>query len=668
MQSGGGGCKREALLKHRTYFPLVVILLIAWALRVVQFEAAPPGLIHDEVRNWLNIQLIYNGDIRVLYPYGGGREAFYLFIQAASFNLIGTNVYAARLPSLMFSMLGVAISYAFAKRLFGRSAGLIAALGFAVSFWGLMFARLAVRTGSMPVVALIAAYVYLRAVQRPVPRWWLYLLAGGLLGLTLYTYPSALIFPAVVGAWLVLHFLLERPSPRHIAPAVVSLMVMAAVIAPLVSAWRNPDATARADAVSAPLEALQQGDPSLVLANVGPVLGVFTVRGDVGLEFNVQNQPIFPTLPLGILFYLGVGWAIVGLIVSPRYRSGYALCLIWLVGLLVPTLVTEDPVNPSRTIGLLGIVYVFPAIVVCAVDPKVSAPLIKRDKARGLQVPRGFLGKGVLIIVSLALLIELAYTTRAYFSTWNQNEVVEFLYQREYREIADELDGVYAGPEVAIAGLTPYELDPATMQLYFTDDQLALGAGYFDPQTALLIPYHRPGTACVVLPDFVSLHPVLTERLDAWGYRDQFGNQRPRVRACGGFHSQLSPIYDLLEQPPLTSFSQGAQALASLIAVEVVQDANPMIVLTYWQTHQASPNELRIFLHAVDANDVILAQSDVLSVPAQQWRDGDLFVQVHELPMGEPSGVDGFNVGVYQPGSGVRLSTSDGRDMFSINN
>lgn len=637
-------------MKRRTYLPLVLILLAAWLLRVSQFESAPPGVIHDEVRNWLNIQLIYAGNIRVLYPYGGGREAFYLFIQAVSFKLIGTNLLAARFPSLMFSMFGVAISYAFAKRLFGKPAGLIAAAGFAASFWGLMFARLAVRTGSMPVMALITAYVFWRAVRRPSPTIGLYLLAGGLLGLTLYTYPSALIFPMVMVSWLAFDYLFEKRPVRKALPLIPAFVVTVAIALPLLIAWRNPDATARADAVNAPLEALQQGDPSLVLANVSPVLGVFSVRGDVGLEFNVQNQPIFPTL-LGQLFYIGVVWALIGLIASPKYRSAYALCLLWLIGMLVPTLVTEDPVNPSRTIGLLGIVYLFPAIAFVGV--------------MSLKIPQR-LKNGAVLLVVLFLAEQAWHTNRAYFTTWNENEVVEFLYQREYREIAEELDGVYVGPEVAIAGLTPFELDPATMQLYLADDQLALGTGYFDPQTALLIPLHEPGTACVVLPDFVSLHPALTERLDEWGYRNQFGNRLPGASACGGFHSQLSPIYDALEQEPLTSFSDGEQELASLIEVEVRADRAPLTVLTYWETHTASPAELRLFVHAVGSDGNIIAQSDVLGVPAQQWREGDLFVQVHELFVEDASSVNGFNVGVYQPETGVRLSTSDGVDVISL--
>ena len=102
--------KNHSRLRGREWLLITLILLTGFALRVAHFSDVPPGVIHDEVRNWLNIQLIYEGDIRPLYPYGGGREALYLFIQAISFRLIGVNLLAARFPSLAFGMIGMAIS------------------------------------------------------------------------------------------------------------------------------------------------------------------------------------------------------------------------------------------------------------------------------------------------------------------------------------------------------------------------------------------------------------------------------------------------------------------------------------------------------------------------------------------------------------------------------
>jgi len=631
---------------HRwEWWLLVCLLLGAWALRVIHFHEAPPGTIHDEVRNWLNVQLIFQGDIRALYPYGGGREAFYLFLQAASYKLFGTHLIAARFPSLMFSMFGIAISYSLGRRLFGSGAGLAAAAGFATSFWALMFARLAVRTGSMPVMALITTYAYLRLLQKKQPSIWHYGLAGTLLALTMYTYPSALIYPAVLVCWLLVANLLQPDRRWHKwLPFLGSFALALILCVPLIRAWTNPESTARADAVNAPLEALLAGDPGPTLDNITPVLGLFTVRGDVGLEFNVQYQPIFPTLLMKVLFLAGGLWSIGGLVWDKKYRVGYLLLLIWTLGMLVPTLVTEDPVNPSRTIGLLGIVYFFPAVFA------VRAYLL---------IPDSSLRIALAAIVTGALLTQTTNTIRGYFKVWNTNPVIEFLYQKEYREVANYLEQNYDGPEVTVGGLTPAQLDPSTMILYMENDQLATGVGYFDPQSSLLIPPNSGTGSCVILPQFMTLHPELQSHLGKWN-SEEVGEE-----FCITFPSDTTNM--IAEGELNVSFGD----VATLEQVDVPEQLNPgqsFTVLTYWQTEIASLTPLRIFLHLTDQHGNIIAQSDILGAPAEQWRQGDLLLQAHDLtlPSDAPTSSYGFNIGLYNPDTGERLPASSGGDFFHL--
>ncbi|NDJ55157.1 MAG: hypothetical protein GYB68_18965, partial [Chloroflexi bacterium] len=107
---------RRARLGRLEWLLLFVIVLGGFALRVAAFQDVPPGVIHDEVRNWLNVQLIYQGDLRALYPYGGGRECFYLLIKALSFRRLDDNLLAASLPSIACSTLGIPISISLGRR------------------------------------------------------------------------------------------------------------------------------------------------------------------------------------------------------------------------------------------------------------------------------------------------------------------------------------------------------------------------------------------------------------------------------------------------------------------------------------------------------------------------------------------------------------------------
>ncbi len=626
---------------------IVLILLVGWRLRVGQFTSAPPGIIHDEVRNWLNVQLINQGDIRALYPYGGGREAFYLFIQAASFRLIGDNLLAARFPSIAFSLIGATISFSLARRLFGRNAGWVAAAGWVTSFWALMFARLAVRTGSMPVMALITAYLVLRLLEEPDPPLWRYGVIGGLIGITLYTYPSALIFPFLLLAWFAYLTLIRRELLQGKWIKLGGSMLIAALMAiPLIIGWADPATAARADAVNAPLEALLVGDPGPTLANIVPVMGVFSVAGDHGLEFNIQDQPIFPTILMAIFFYLGLLWAIMGLFQSDEERRpGYALALIWLVGMLIPTLVTERPVNPSRTIGLLGIVYIFPAMAAA------RAWEIVREADR----PR--MGTVVTLIVISGLLLQLDHTASYYFTIWNDNPVVRFLYQDEYRVIASDFPGPDDPVTTAIGGLTPETMDPASLRLLVGHEIPDAQAGYFDPQSALLIP-SQSSERYILIPNSISLHPALEQRLGEWGITlDQQNDWYTRYISTddipleSGFEPGFIPV-------------SGADPLVRLIDVIPAGDIMPGVsvtVLTIWQADRPSDTPLRIFLHLIDLDGNILTQSDILGVPATQWCPGDVFIQAHDLtlPADAPPGPYAVNVGLYDPETNRRLIVED---------
>ncbi|NDJ55274.1 MAG: hypothetical protein GYB68_19555, partial [Chloroflexi bacterium] len=566
---------------------------------------------------------------------------------ALSFRLLGDNLLAARLPSIAFSTLGIAISFSLGRRLLGRGAGLVAAAGFASSFWALMFARLAVRTGSMPVMAMISAYLLLRLAQRKDLEWPLTIGAGLALGLTLYTYPSALVFPALMLAWLgFMHLIREMPTTswRSLGLAYALMLIMAI---PLLLAWLNPEATARADAVNAPLESLLDGDPSLVIANVVPVLGVFSVAGDSGLEFNIQNQPIFPTIPLAILFYLGLIWSMFGVFDRREAtRVGYAFILLMLFGMLVPTLVTERPVNPSRTIGLLAVVYLLPAV----------ATMKALNLAHGADRPDVRLA--VFGVVAAALIVQMDHSIRHYFEVWPSNPVVAFLYQEAYQAIAqDELHWADEHDLFAIGGLTPYEMDPASMRLLAEPDPHPAQVVYFDAQTSLLIPGARKADATRILavPSSISLHPALGGLLEPLGLQSIGSNRHYRL------YEAAQPAIPTISANTDFGRTGAEEPLIRLLRAEPIIPAVPgqaLMIVTAWEVLGETQGALRIFVHVVDQNDSILAQSDILGVPPDQWREGQVFLQAHDflLPIDAPPGPYGLRVGLYDPNTTNRLA------------
>jgi hypothetical protein len=394
------------------------------------------------------------------------------------------------------------------------------------------------------------------------------------------------------------------------------------------------------------------------------MLGMFTVKGDHGLEFNVQDQPIFPTVPMALLFYLGLILAIAGAVVrgeSPQ-RPGYALALIWTVGMLVPTLVTERPVNPSRTIGLLGIVYLYPAIA--------AAAAIRW--ARSVGGLRG--AASAALVVALALTYQLQHTAQNYFVTWAENPVVRFLYQDEYRRLANDLASRPDRPVVAVGGLTPYEMDPASMLLLMRDDAYAGSLGFFDPQNSLLLPRTDPqDPAYVAVPAAITLHHALAERLPAWGivreasidaytlYAAEFSGQQAGPVGAGRLAIWYWP-----DDPRGFSIATwlGMERSGTPVPGEAFH------LLTFWEASGPTSTSLRIFVHLVDAEGTILAQSDVLGVPSTQWRAGDRIVQAHDLML-PPDALPGphqVRIGLYDPATNMRMrvNSPSGSDTLQL--
>ena len=115
---------------------LVLILLGAAAVRIAELSSLPAGFSDDEIVNLSLADTARLGAISSLYSVGGsapGREGLYPLLQAVVTGTAGHGLLITRMLSLFGGLLSVALVYRLARRLFGRLAGIVAALGMAVS-------------------------------------------------------------------------------------------------------------------------------------------------------------------------------------------------------------------------------------------------------------------------------------------------------------------------------------------------------------------------------------------------------------------------------------------------------------------------------------------------------------------------------------------------------
>jgi len=638
----------SALRQHSTLWLMVILLLLAAALRLIGINnVSPPGLEHDEVAHWLINQDILAGNHAIYFTDAYGHEAGYHYFQTIFQVLLGDNAFALRLPSVVLGLLGIAVSFALVRRLFGKSVALLAAAYLTVLFFPIFYSRLALRAIALPFVSGLSAYFWWRGwgrggTQSPVHHSpftihhapFSFAIAGLLAGLTLHTYLAARSVPIFYALFIGYLALFHRVEFKQRWKGVVVFGVMMAVAAAplLLYLLDNPGAEVRVGEVDAPLRALLAGDFRPVLNNGWAILRGFIGPGDPLWRQNVAFRAVFEPVS-ALLFYAGVGLSLW------RWRdSRYAFLLLWVSTAIIPSLVTVDAPSFIRMINILPVLGVFPAIVMH------SLPKLSTEKT---ELSTGWVHIAYRMGLLLLFVANIGWTVRDTFITWPGNrDEVQFVWQKALTDGAHYLDNSPAITHAAIAGWTPDSMDEPTMELTLQRDDLTLR--YFSPNKTLVIPSGLP--AEIIRPTILSLHPALEAQLLTWSVES--------AAAATFTHYPLGQLP--IPNPALpndTVFGDEFRFLG-LSAL----NTQPSALITYWQVVQTPPSARRMFVHLLDESGEIVVQDDGLDAAASSLQPGDLILLVHSLPL--PATYT-LRLGVYDPETGQQLTTDAG-DSFLI--
>ncbi len=114
---------------------------------------------------------------------------------------VGASVYSLRLLSILLGLAGVPLLYVFGRDLFGKRAGLMAALCLAVSPIHIHHAQGIRMYVLMTLLALFSSWTFMRLVRSWEKRWWAAHLLGNLL--LLWTHPFASLMIGVEAAYII---------------------------------------------------------------------------------------------------------------------------------------------------------------------------------------------------------------------------------------------------------------------------------------------------------------------------------------------------------------------------------------------------------------------------------------------------------------------------------
>lgn len=115
--SAGETAGGQTVARYRA--ALVVILLLAFALRVWQLTAIPPGLTHDEANHGREAIGILDGVLRYFFPLNYGSEPLYSYTVALSMAALGRRLLALRLVNVIFGLAAIAVAAAWAAPRWG---------------------------------------------------------------------------------------------------------------------------------------------------------------------------------------------------------------------------------------------------------------------------------------------------------------------------------------------------------------------------------------------------------------------------------------------------------------------------------------------------------------------------------------------------------------------
>ena len=679
---------RAAFVVRHSSFVILLILLIAFALRVWHLTSLPPGLTHDEANHGREAIGILNGVFLYFFPLNYGSEPLYSYTVALFMALLGRGVLALRLVNVFFGTAAIAVTYVWASPRLGRPVALLGAALMAVSFWPLASSRESLRAGMLPFFMALAVYAFWKmtndelrmtneeksaASQLVTRRSSFVILFGLAVALTLHVYLAARVSWLLFPAFLAYLALVDRVAFRRLwRPVLAGLLLAAALVAPMFLYLRaHPEMQTRLDMLDQPLQDIAAVHLGPIWLNVRDALLAFVWPGfgDQFLAYNIPGRPVLDAVS-AVFFVAGL------LVCLGRWRRPvYAFLLLWFLTGIIPSLVTGPTANTTRNMAALPAVYLIVAVGAVAVVGW-GVGRMTNDESRMTNEARSLFVTRRSSLVTLLVLWVAFFSARDYFVRWGDSAAVRGAYQHTLVESIHHLEANYPDADpILFSTVYPGPAHDSSIALVVAADSPAISeaARWVDARYALIIP---PTETLAVIPYSTPPHPAFIPLLGALETVDL----RPDDLDPRFTFYQIDPdqsralARSLLADGPAANFNGAIELLGARWLQESVRPGETAELLTLWRVldpARAGPvvppsftTDAVLFTHVLDGAGGKLTQHDALDAPSWAWHTGDLIAQVHPMtvPASAAPGTYAAVVGFYDRESGARLPVVSGGD------
>ncbi|MDX1416964.1 MAG: glycosyltransferase family 39 protein [Candidatus Promineifilaceae bacterium] len=650
--------------------PIIIIFIIALALRSYRLTEVPPGLTHDEANHGREAIEILDGQLRYYFPLNYGSEPLYSYAVAGSMILFGEGLLALRLVNVFTGLAAILVMIVWTSRAFDRTTALITAALIALSFWPLASSRESLRAGMLPLFTILAVWFFWKIIYfdedsgaapegsvAHIERRLIWLVIGFAISILIMLH----IYLAARVAWLMFPIFLiylalfhRRCFSRAWKPVILGLILAGLLSIPMfVYLANNPESQTRLSMLGSTFQQISNGNWRPLIQNMTGALLAFIWPGfgDQFLAYNIPGRPVFDLLS-AVFFIIGI------LISLRRWKQPmYAFILCWFMVGIIPSLVTGATANTTRNLAALPVVYLFPALGIVSILGFIAQRLKLSQ--------RTVLTFGALILLSIIGL----FTIRDYFYRWAEAPEVRTAYQNTLLEELAYLDenGI-TNSAVVLSTVYPGPAHDPSIALIMAGPQ-SEQFRWIDARSALIIPPENDSRA--LIPTSTPHHTAFDTYL------------RP-------LDTQLMRHNDL--DPGFTLYAIDASASSARAADDIQANFGGAVLLeqAYWLSPQVMPGETAelvtqwrildpvkvgpihapayateaiFFSHVLDSNDGILAQQDLLGAPSWGWQAGDTILQVHaiDIPADAQPGPYPTVVGIYDRPTGQRLPLLDDR-------
>jgi 4-amino-4-deoxy-L-arabinose transferase-like glycosyltransferase len=344
---------------------LLVIVAVGVAMRLYGLGKLPYGLFHDEAWEGLDALRVLAGAHPLYFPENSGREPIFIYLMALTLRIFGRNPLGIRAAAAVCGLLTLPATYLLGRAWGSPRVGLLGMAILAVTLWHVQLSRVGLRAVALPLFIALGLGCSALAFRSRSLR--LATAAGVALGLCLYTYTAARFTPLALLGMALYGLIWHREwlRSRWAIAAAIAGGAFLTVLPLAVYLSQHPDAAFNrsGDVAIWNNMGLHRGSLAGALArSMLRTLGMFTWRGDAIWRHNVPHRPVFD--PLLSAAFLG---GVVVALVRWRSRPAWALCIIWIGVMALPTMLSEDAPHFLRAAGVLPVAVLLPALALDAV-------------------------------------------------------------------------------------------------------------------------------------------------------------------------------------------------------------------------------------------------------------------------------------------------------------